>query len=79
MINEQCDLPSLSIFSDRQFLVVLFKMKEMLEILHHFVIAGGRLEISLKCWSLQRNVGDLATMILYNGSKHVIRNYGQIG
>ena len=36
----------------------------MLEILQHFSIAEGRPEAALKCWSLQQNAGDLATMIL---------------
>ena len=39
-----------------------FKTNGMLEILQHFVIAGGQLEIILNCWNLQRNAGDLATM-----------------
>ena len=30
-----------------------------------FAIVGGRLEITLKCWRLQRNAGDLATMSFF--------------
>jgi len=35
----------------------------MLEIFPDFTVAGARLETSLKCWSLQENAGDLATML----------------
>ena len=34
----------------------------MLEIFPDFAVAGARLETSLKCWSLQQNAKDLATM-----------------
>ena len=39
--------------------LMFFQIKEMLEILLHFAITGGQLEIMLKCWSLQWNAGDL--------------------
>ena len=43
----------------------------MLEILKLFAIAGSQLEITLKCWSLQRNAGDLATMCsCYNNNNN---------
>ena len=35
---------------------------KMLENFPDFADAGARLEASLKCWSLQQNTGDLATM-----------------
>ena len=36
----------------------------MLEIFPDFAVAGVRLETSLKCWSLQQNARNLATMVL---------------
>ena len=51
-----------------------FRLKGMLEILRHFTIAGGWLEIALKCWSLQRNAGDLATMLHYTYIADEIRS-----
>ena len=35
----------------------------MLAILQHFAIAEGRLEITLKCWSLHPTSGGLATIV----------------
>ena len=36
----------------------------MLDISPDFAVAGAGLETGLKCWILQENAGDLATMLL---------------
>ena len=58
------ELPSSCMFSDRGFMFLQTERNagDFTTFYHCWRFAGGLLEIALRCWRLQRDAGDLATM-----------------